>query len=244
MMKDGEIKNKLSPAQVSVMRHKVSEPPYFGKYWDHYESGTYACAACDTNLFDSAEKFDSKTGWPTFRKPLNERHLQFKNENGVIEKIEIRCRQCKSHLGYVVSHDTPYYRINSVCLQFRATPVVIVTPTPVASIRDMDRAEKKPVVSNAPVRQEFPLPPPPPRLIEHDTPPRSSRRSLAVALVIGSLFGALGSSWYFNGLAATERIDAPHAAPATTTETVQTGESAQAASDAAQAAPENASETR
>lgn len=117
-MKDGEIKNNLSPAQVSVMLHKVTEPPYFGRFWDHFEIGTYRCAACATSLFSSDEKFDSKTGWPSFKKPLNEKDLQFKSESGPDDKVEIRCKKCKSHLGYVIAGDAPYYRINSVCLVF------------------------------------------------------------------------------------------------------------------------------
>jgi peptide-methionine (R)-S-oxide reductase len=122
-MKDGEIKNKLSPAQVSVMRHRVTEPPYFGKYWDMYDAGTYRCAACDTPLFNAAEKFDSKTGWPTFKKPINEKDLQFKSEPGPDDKVEVRCKKCKSHLGYVIPNDPPYYRINSVCMKFDALEV-------------------------------------------------------------------------------------------------------------------------
>lgn len=116
-------KRDLSPAQVSVMKHKVTEPPYFGKFWDHFERGVYRCAACGTPLFDSKDKFDAKVGWPTFRKPIDERSVQFKSEPGPDDKVEIRCKKCKSHLGYVIPNDPPYYRINSVCLTFEALEI-------------------------------------------------------------------------------------------------------------------------
>lgn len=144
-MKDGEIKHKLSPAQVSVMLHRVTEPPYFGRYWDHFEDGAYRCAACDTALFSSEEKFDSKTGWPSFKKPINERDLQFKSEAGPDDKVEIRCKKCKGHLGYVISGDNPYYRINSVCLIFekRIAPVPITTQDAQESTQPKKSASKK-----------------------------------------------------------------------------------------------------
>ena len=113
-MKASDIKNKLSPAQISVMRHKVTEPPYFGRFWDHFEKGTYRCAACDTVLFQSEEKCDLKTGWPTFKKPVSEKDLQFKSEPGPDDKVEIRCKKCKSHLGYAIPNDPPYSHVNSV----------------------------------------------------------------------------------------------------------------------------------
>jgi peptide-methionine (R)-S-oxide reductase len=144
-MKDGEIKNKLSPAQVSVMLHRVTEPPYFGKFWDHFEAGTYRCAACDTALFSSDEKFDSRTGWPSFKKPIHERDLQFKSEAGPDDKVELRCKKCKGHLGYVISGETPYYRINSVCLQFEPRPVPPPTPA-VAAVEEKPAAEKKTII--------------------------------------------------------------------------------------------------
>lgn len=177
-MKDGEVKNKLSPAQISVMQHQVTEPPYFGKYWDHVETGRYRCAACDTPLFSSDDKFNSKTGWPSFKKPLSERDLQFKSEPGPDDKVEIRCKKCKSHLGYVIAGETPYYRINSVCLNFEA----IVTPAADSNTKSL---------AAVPVAQE------PVTLLDTATPSTTrSSGSLISGIIIGVLVGA-GATAYF-----------------------------------------------
>ncbi len=177
-MKDGEIKHKLSPAQVSVMQHRVTEPPYFGKFWDHFEAGRYRCAACDTALFASEDKIDSKTGWPSFKKPLSERDLQFKGEPGPDDKVEIRCKKCKSHLGYVIAGDAPYYRINSVCLLFEASAKP-TTPVPSEVL------------------------PPPPKVIEPalEIPaeiPSRGLGSLIAGILIGTLLGGAGTAYYMN----------------------------------------------
>jgi peptide-methionine (R)-S-oxide reductase len=183
-MKDGEIKHKLSPAQVSVMQHRVTEPPYFGKYWDHFEKGIYRCAACDTALFSSEEKFDSKTGWPSFKKPLNERDLQFKSEAGPDDKVELRCKKCKSHLGYVIAGEVPYYRINSVCLLFEAAPPTVATIVdPLAK----DPTAKK----DSPTEQELPV-------IEMDAEHDSSWSipQILGGLVVGIILGVSATAWY------------------------------------------------
>ncbi len=181
-MKDGEIKHKLSPAQVSVMQHRVTEPPYFGKYWDHFDIGRYRCAACDTLLFTSEEKFDSKTGWPSFKKPLSERDLQFKSEPGPDDKIEIRCKKCKSHLGYVIAGETPYYRINSVCLIFEpVVPVIapLVTDAKPPSVPLEQKSE--PVI-----------------IASSDTPVAPVRKmsSVAAGFVLGAIVGAFAMTYF------------------------------------------------
>lgn len=183
-MKDGEIKHKLSPAQVSVMLHRVTEPPYFGKFWDHFEAGTYRCAACDTALFASEEKFDSKTGWPSFRRPINERDLQFKSEAGPDDKVEIRCKRCKGHLGYVISGENPYYRINSVCLIFakREAPAA-------ASIAPTDTVGTKKPQSKKSAPEQTPEPEPAPAT-------GWTTGSLIAASVISLGVGVLGMYMY------------------------------------------------
>jgi peptide-methionine (R)-S-oxide reductase len=170
-MKDGEIRHKLSPAQVSVMLHRVTEPPYFGKYWDTFSDGMYVCAACDTPLFSSVEKFDSKTGWPSFKKPVSDRDLQFKSEPGPDDKVEVRCKKCKSHLGYVIPGDMPYYRINSVCMTFLPA-VVAGAGTPPESVRPIVETPAESIASSP-----------------------WSIQSIAVGVIIGAMIGA-GLMWY------------------------------------------------
>lgn len=216
-MKDGEVKNKLSPAQVSVMRHKVTEPPYFGKYWDHFEAGTYSCAACDTVLFGSSDKFDSKSGWPTFKKPLNEKNLEFKGDSGPDDKIELRCRKCKSHLGYVVSGETPYYRINSVCLNFEEEAIPEIELPEKESQEDADGKKKDAV----PVRPEFPLPPPAIALIEDVPSSGWSMSSILAGVLIGLVIGASGALWY-SGRPDSSATDTATTTPETATTTLET----------------------
>jgi peptide-methionine (R)-S-oxide reductase len=155
-MLDGEVKNKLSPAQVSVMRHKVTEAPYFGRYWDFFERGMYGCAACGTDLFSSDEKFDSKTGWPSFRKPIADSRLQFKNVAGQQDKIEVRCKKCKSHLGFVINTAETYYRMNSVALIFKKEEQPVI-PAPVSERTDAPKTAVPVIVEGSGARSRIPL---------------------------------------------------------------------------------------
>ena len=213
-MKDGEIKHKLSPAQVSVMLHRVTEPPYFGKFWDHFEAGIYRCAACDTALFASEEKFDSKTGWPSFKRPINERDLQFKSEAGPDDKVELRCKKCKGHLGYVISGEQPYYRINSVCLIFEKKEVPPVPPTPaVAQISEEKKSPTKgtPAPVIAPETTQSP-----------SVNPGWTTGSLIAASVISLIVGILGMYLYLTYTPLPSFPDTATSTPETATTTPET----------------------
>ena len=96
------------------------ESPFTGKYWDNEEPGIYSCAKCHTQLFSSNEKFDAGEGWPTFHKPFDETALQFKPDPEVQNRIEIRCKKCKSQLGFYLS-DKNHYRLDSLALKFTPT---------------------------------------------------------------------------------------------------------------------------
>ena len=68
-------KKNLSSEQYYVLRQKGTERPFTGKYWDHSEVGTYTCAACNSPLFHSNEKFQSGCGWPSFSKELTQHSI-------------------------------------------------------------------------------------------------------------------------------------------------------------------------
>jgi len=124
-LSDAEWKKRLTPEQYYVCREKGTERARTGAYWDCKKDGTYLCAACGQELFESDTKFKSGTGWPSFWEPANkeavaehiDRSLPFQ------ERVEVTCSRCDSHLGHVFP-DGPNptglrYCINSVSLLLR-----------------------------------------------------------------------------------------------------------------------------
>ena len=120
---DEEWRSQLTQEQYEVTRRKGTEPPFCGMFHDHKQGGTYHCVCCDLPLFSSSHKFTSGTGWPSFFKPINEEHIDYKQDNSlVMRRTEIVCTLCDAHLGHVFS-DGPKqtglrYCINSVSLEF------------------------------------------------------------------------------------------------------------------------------
>lgn len=117
-------KDKLTPEQYRVLRQCGTEPPFSGKWLKNKDSGTYVCAACGHELFNSDTKFDSGTGWPSFYDVANKGHVKLKDDNSHgMRRIEVVCAKCGGHLGHVFD-DGPKptgqrYCINSVALDFR-----------------------------------------------------------------------------------------------------------------------------
>ncbi len=121
---DEEWKKKLSEEQYHILREKGTEPAFSGKYYDLKEKGSYLCAGCGQKLFDSGQKFDSGTGWPSFWDPADENHIELKPDNSLfMRRTEVLCRACGGHLGHVFD-DGPRptgkrYCINSASLEFK-----------------------------------------------------------------------------------------------------------------------------
>ena len=86
-----EWKKILTPAQFNVMRKKGTERPHTGELCSFYEAGRYACAGCDTELFDSNVKFDSGTGWPSFSEPVADNVIQYELDTTYGRRIEVLC---------------------------------------------------------------------------------------------------------------------------------------------------------
>jgi peptide-methionine (R)-S-oxide reductase len=97
-----EWRETLTPEQYHVCREKGTERAFTGQYWDSKEPGVYRCAACGNPLFDSTDKFESGTGWPSFVSPIADQAVETKDDNSLfMRRTEVLCSQCESHLGHV-----------------------------------------------------------------------------------------------------------------------------------------------
>ncbi|HEV3224078.1 MAG TPA: peptide-methionine (R)-S-oxide reductase MsrB [Puia sp.] len=116
---------KILPADVFyVARQKGTERPYSSKFEHSKEIGTYYCAVCGNPLFRSDTKFESGCGWPSFYEPISKTSIIYLKDNTLgMERTEVECGKCKSHLGHVFDDGPPptglRYCINGVVLDFK-----------------------------------------------------------------------------------------------------------------------------
>jgi len=114
---------ELGEEKYQILRKKGTERPFTGAYNLHKEKGTYQCAACKTQLFESAAKFDSGCGWPSFDESIESKVEYIKDTTFGMMRTEILCATCGSHLGHVFN-DGPTasgqrYCVNSLSLEFQ-----------------------------------------------------------------------------------------------------------------------------
>jgi peptide-methionine (R)-S-oxide reductase len=119
----GEWANLLTPEQFSVMREHGTERAFSNDMCSLFEPGTYACAGCGELLFDSASKFESGTGWPSFGAPTAPDVIAYTVDTSYgMVRVEACCNICDAHLGHVFPDGPPptglRYCINGVALNF------------------------------------------------------------------------------------------------------------------------------
>lgn len=120
---DEEWKKLLTPTQYRVTRKQGTEPAFKNEYWNHHEDGVYFSVCSDTPLFDSRDKFDSGTGWPSFTKPIEKSFVgESRDVSWGMVRVEVHSTVDGAHLGHVFE-DGPAptglrYCINSASLRF------------------------------------------------------------------------------------------------------------------------------
>jgi peptide-methionine (R)-S-oxide reductase len=123
---EAQWREQLGPAAYRVTRQAGTEPAFSSDMCSLFQPGIYACICCDTRLFDSGEKFESGTGWPSFTQPLKDNVIAYHaDESYGMVRVETTCSTCDAHLGHVFP-DGPApsglrYCMNAVALIKTAT---------------------------------------------------------------------------------------------------------------------------
>jgi peptide methionine sulfoxide reductase msrA/msrB len=120
---DGELRKKLTPLQYDVTQLKSTETAFHNEYWDNKREGIYVDIVSGEPLFSSQDKYDSRTGWPSFTHPLEPANIVEKEDRSLfMVRTEVRSKYGDSHLGHVFPDGPPparlRYCMNSAALRF------------------------------------------------------------------------------------------------------------------------------
>jgi peptide-methionine (R)-S-oxide reductase len=122
---DAEWRERLTPEQYGILRQAGTERAFTGKYEKNKAAGEYRCAACGQPLFQSENKFDSGSGWPSFTRPAEPGAVEEHSDvSHGMARTEVVCSRCESHLGHVFpdgprEHGGLRYCVNSASLEFK-----------------------------------------------------------------------------------------------------------------------------
>ncbi len=116
---------KLTAEEYRICRAKGTEAPFSGEYNDNKRDGAYRCKCCGETLFRSENKYDSRSGWPSFDRPVTEGIIRYEQDGALgMRRTEVMCEKCGCHLGHVFD-DGPSettgerYCINSLSIDFK-----------------------------------------------------------------------------------------------------------------------------
>jgi peptide-methionine (R)-S-oxide reductase len=118
-----EWKERLSPDQFEVLRKSGTEPAWSGKLLHVDSDGVFHCAGCGAELFSTENKFESRSGWPSFDRAMKAGTVEeYQDRSFGMVRTEIRCARCGGHLGHVFD-DGPTetgqrFCVNSLSLDF------------------------------------------------------------------------------------------------------------------------------
>lgn len=134
------LRERLTPMQYRVTQQHATERAFSGRFNRHYEPGVYGCVVCGVDLFSSETKYDSGSGWPSFYDVIRSDLVRLKPDvshvgsllavvaNPALQRTEVSCARCGSHLGHVFEDGPPptgrRHCINSESLVFRPVDVV------------------------------------------------------------------------------------------------------------------------
>lgn len=120
---ESEWKQILTPKQYYILREKGTDAPSEDGYTAYFEKGTYHCAACNLQLFESGSKFESHCGWPSFDDAIDGTVEYVLDKSHGMVRTEIICAACGGHLGHVFN-DGPQdttglrYCVNTTSIKF------------------------------------------------------------------------------------------------------------------------------